>query len=160
MVTSITTAIRDAAVQGRTFTNARNALIGHALLTGVKQVTIVNESGVDKGDVSRINGMIKKLTPAQANKLKKLTVPEAITPDSVTPWAAFGDSYLTRKRNAPATRTPSEPKVDDVPAAAHDWLMASESREQLTARLTLLADIAARAESEWTEPAETETAAA
>lgn len=131
---NVTAAIKSADAQGRTFTNIRNALIGHALLTGVKQATIVNESGVDKGDVSRINSMVSKLTAAQAKRLKSLDVPDVISADTCADLATFGASHLTRKRGEAKSRTTSEPKspealLRDALAAAFDLIVANPEQE-------------------------------
>ena len=59
--TNITALIGTMADRGRKFTDGRNALIAHALFTGVKASLIVEESKVDKGDVSRIAKRLSEL---------------------------------------------------------------------------------------------------
>ena len=58
---AITALIGTMADRGRKFTDGRNALIAHALFTGVKPSVIVEESKVDKGDVSRIAKRLSEL---------------------------------------------------------------------------------------------------
>lgn len=66
--------ITTAARLGRRFTDARNALIAFHLAHGITQADLVKSTGVDKGDVSRINKSVKALTPRQTSLLKSLPV--------------------------------------------------------------------------------------
>lgn len=70
-IVSVTATIATLQSRGRAFTNARNAVIAHALLTGTKGSVISTESGVDKGDVSRINKIVKGLNK-RTNEYKAL----------------------------------------------------------------------------------------
>lgn len=67
--------VTTAARLGRQFTDARNGLIAYHLAHGVTQADLVKSTGVDKGDVSRIAGMLKALTPQQLGKVKALPIP-------------------------------------------------------------------------------------
>lgn len=98
------------AKRGRGFTDARNGVIAHLLTTGVAQADIVKGTGVDKGDVSRIAGYLRKgnkgKTSAQlTNSAKRLTV-GSINPDdfgSITAAATLG-SLLQRERVQASTK--------------------------------------------------------
>jgi hypothetical protein len=64
--TNVTGLIATLYGRGRSFTDARNTLIAHVLSTGVRASVIIAESGVDKGDVSRIANALADMKASKA----------------------------------------------------------------------------------------------
>lgn len=160
---NVTALIGTLAERGRQFTDARNAVIAHALITGTKASVIVAESGVDKGDVSRINKVVSNLTPSKAKALKALVL-SAVNVDDVstmTVLVKFGADNLRRvkaaPKSAPATKSATgEDETTDFRALVHDFIVnapdhaaavalvmeAVESAEQFLAEAAAEADAA------------------
>jgi hypothetical protein len=139
-----TATIAQWAAQGRTFTDARNAGVAHLIATGVKQATIVSETGLDKGDVSRVAKLVKELPAPQVKSLKGLKFPSAdsvLDPTAIRPWAKFGESYLRRNKaaGAPRTEKSAEQKLRDSLATAFDLIV--KNPEQEAGWLALIADM-------------------
>lgn len=143
--TTTTSTIATWAAQGRTFTDARNAGIAHLLATGVKASVIVNESGVDKGDVSRISKAVKAMPAAQIKTLKSLRFPSAsdvLKPEAIRPWAKFGENNLRRNAagvGAKRAVKSDEEKLRDALAVAFDLIVANPENE--AAWLSLITDL-------------------
>lgn len=137
MSENTTSVVANWAAQGRKFTDARNAGVAHLLATGVKASIIVSETGLDKGDVSRIAKMVKEFTPAQSKSVKAMKLEES----NVAQYAKFGEANLRRVKNAPAGRTEksAEDKFRTALATAFDLVVANPANE--TAWLALIADL-------------------
>lgn len=102
-VKSITGDIRHAFEQGRMFTDARSALIAYAVLVlELKQTDIATETGVDKGDISRVVKSAKGNDEA-VKALQGLKRAGVDRPTRMTDAAAIGAAYLRRERKAPVT---------------------------------------------------------
>lgn len=125
------------AAQGRKFTDARNAGVAHLLATGVKASVIVAETGLDKGDVSRVNKLVKELAPAQVKSLKSMPLTES----NVESYAKFGEKFLRRVKGEVASRTEKSPedKFRTALATAFDLIVANPESE--SAWLALIADL-------------------
>lgn len=101
-VKSITGDVRHAAEQGRKFTDARNALIAYAVLVvELTQSALALETGVDKGDVSRVVKAAKG-SPEALAALKSLVRAGKSQPQRITDAALIGETYLRRERKAAA----------------------------------------------------------
>jgi len=154
--TNVTKLIGALDAQGRKFTDARNAVIVHALATGVKQSVIVNESGVDKGDVSRLNKVLTNMAPAKVKTIKSLDVSSLNVndADSLASAVKFGADNLRRVKppvsGAAAGKgvpNPTAAENADPIAGLYDWLLAA-TPEEFEARTALVVDVLARVESD------------
>lgn len=139
-----TATIAQWAAQGRTFTDARNAGVAHLIATGVKQAVIVSETGLDKGDVSRVAKLVKDMTAPQVKTLKGLKFPAVgseLDATAIRPWAKFGESNLRRVKTAAAPRAEksAEEKFRDTLATAFDLIV--KNPEQEAGWLALMADL-------------------
>lgn len=153
--TNVTALIGALDAQGRKFTDARNAVIVHALATGVKQSVIVAESGVDKGDVSRLNKVLTNLAPARVKAIKALDLRsiDASKPDTLAAAVKFGADNLRRVKppvsgaaaGKSADNTTAQEDADPL-AGLLDWLIAS-TPEQYEARTALVLDVLAQADT-------------
>ena len=109
-VKSITGDVAFAAAQGRKFTDARNALIAYGVLVlEVSQADMVRETGVDKGDVSRVVKQAKASPDALA-ALKSLDR-MGERDKRINAAAPLGEAFLRRpKRERVEPAAPEAPK--------------------------------------------------
>jgi hypothetical protein len=158
-VVNVTESIARAHGLGRQYTDARNAMIAHALLTGVKAVTIVKETGVDKGDVSRISKAANALTLRQQKSIKSLVIPAAnavtsVTSDAMAALIKAGESHFRRVK---ATRSGSngstgsevtpDGRVRDALAVIYDEIVKADDATVAGWR-ALIADVLQKADDE------------
>lgn len=154
--TNVTKLIGALDAQGRKFTDARNAVIVHALATGVKQSVIVAESGVDKGDVSRLNKVMGNLAPTKLRAIKGMSLVglDATQPDTLAAAVKFGADNLRRVKppvsgaaaGKGANTTTAQEDADPM-AALHAWLLAA-TPDQFEARTALVLDVLATVSAE------------
>lgn len=160
--TNVSQLIRDLDTTTRDYTNARNALVGHVILTGVKQSVIVAETGLDKGTVSRIAKLAKGLTGRPAKALAGLDVSAMVANDVTTLSTAIAlGAKLVRVHPAKPNTTTAD-KVDtstvtvtadenaDMLPSLHAWLVASNDK-QFAARAKAIADMLAAIKAERAE---------
>jgi hypothetical protein len=146
-VANVSTVIRNWDAMGRTFTDARNAAVGRALATGVKPAVVVTETGLDKGDVSRIGKATRLLTAPQKKRLLGLSLPisdaDMTSSEFVSSFADFGSKFYRRAKGVSKVRTPEVKGPDalfgDAIAAAFDLIV--ENPDRASAWLALAADL-------------------
>ncbi len=146
IITNGTALLKVIAERGRAFTDARNAVIAHLLSVDVSQKTIVDESGVDKGDVSRVNKVLQGLKPAQQKALKGLNLGTLDVNDLDSMAAAVKLGTLFRRQKAAPAASKSNDKADkveetlDVAAVVTEWLTTATA-EQYDARIVILQNV-------------------
>lgn len=115
-VKSITKDVAYAASQGRKFTDARNALIAYGVLVvEVSQADMSRETGVDKGDVSRVVKQAKG-NPEAIAALQALNR-QGSQSQRIDAAAVIGEAYLRRvKRAAPVKGEAADGEAADSKA--------------------------------------------
>lgn len=138
---NITATVKTLNGRGRDFTRARNVVIARALATGTKAAVIVSESGVDKGDVSRIGKRLGELKEARANtkegKAYKFILSLDVASinadvwDTVAPVAAVGVFFERVKVATGAAQGKGQGKqtADDAPATVNPVTGSSDSTD-------------------------------
>lgn len=95
---------------GRRYSDARNALVAHLVATGVKQTDIVTETGLDKGDVSRIAKVVNNNATAKSSA-KRISLggldPES--PSTLSKVAKVGETYFRRAKVQRVSDGPADP---------------------------------------------------
>lgn len=180
-IVNVTALIGSLHGRGRDYTNARNAVIAHALVTGVKGSVIAAESKVDKGDVSRINKRLTELKEAKGTGSKAMRdayagivalAPRDLNVDAFATLATAVSlgKWLTRDKSATGAAggaaadkgqgstvstvtAAGEGESDDMLATIHDYLVSAPDFA------AALAVVKAAIESAEREVAETAAAA-
>ena len=178
--TNITALIATMADRGRKFTDGRNALIAHALSTGVKPSVIVEESKVDKGDISRIAKRLSELkaskpTTREGKAYKVILALDISTLDvdrfdslSVAIEAgsffrrvknvtgASGGSAKGKGQGAVDKSSAGEGESEDMQATVHDFLVNAPDYSAARALILSALDSAERAVAERTAEADSQ----
>ena len=178
--TNVTALISTLSARGRDFTRARNAVIAHVLATGVKASLIVEESKVDKGDVSRIAKRLSELkackpTTREGKAYKAILSLDvsAINADDFTTLStaievgvflqrvkavtgASGGSAKGKGQGAVDKSDAGEGESEDMQATVHDFLVNAPDYSAARALILSALDSAERAVAERTAEADSE----